>query len=680
MVQAYAPYNFVPFPKKIKVRYESYEHLPKHDGTDPSGEDLLSGEVLFEIEAKTPILVAQGAGKRESEKKSQYRFNTDVDSRYEIPGSTLRGLLRHAIGIIGHSDLTKDIADDAKDMYFMYRGMADAKERRLKQRKKDYVAIINKENVRAGYIRKVAKDQYEIIPAQVIHGKTYAFVREQQLYKGHVVPNPKINAMYSEDILELEKIGRPKPPAKKIKLSPAKVTLQGKNQILQEYRKQLKEYKTELAQNPRPAGETLDKLAKKYNELYGLYYAYLKQCENTRNNNRGKVYEPYYLNGVTVFISDDGRYSFEKGRGKPYRCALMSSGLVPKKQSHYIIHPPDETKSPIPLDKWDVKSYQYDWEIKGNRLKNRDYYALPKEGEMKPCFYCDYGGRKYFGFTPFMRVFYKHSVGAGLPKYSYHGFDYVDALFGFTGRECGDEKLSYAGRLSFKSAVALDRPEPLDPVEITPGQPRLSAVAMYIEQDKPGELITMNDEDYKWRGIKQYWLKEDFRKPEPNLKGARENEKTKAELYLLPKGTRFRASIRFDRLHRDELGLLLAALTWPKHQTIGKGKPYGAGCVTFSNIKFRLDTMRFDLTDYFAAPFAEVDKSEFESYIQAFLAEMKDVCEDVRESLPVRVYLAMRERPYDFDTGYMPLSGPRNAASYQMMLPLPTAGELLGMV
>lgn len=678
---AHAPYNFVPFPKQVKIRYEHYEDLPKHDGSGPTGETLLCGEVSFEIEAKTPILVAQGVGKESGNKdgdteKKQYRFNKSIDSRYEIPGSTLRGLLRQTIGIIGHSDLTKGIE---QDIFLMYRGLANSDQKGLKQRKKEYAEIINKENVRAGYIRRKEENgqvMYEIIPAQEINGKTYTFVREQQLYLENVLPRSGIHPMYTHEIVELEKIGRPKPPAKQVILNPKSLPLKDKEEILSNYKEQLAKYNKMLTENPSPGGEKLKELKHMYIKLYELYYAYLKLCQN-------KTFKPYYLKDVTVYITDDGRYSFREGRGKAYSCALMASGFMQKKQSHYIIHPADETKTPIPLSEKDVKLYEFDLETKGKRIKNREFYALPKKDEMKPCFYYRRERQTYFGFTPNMRIFYKYSIGEGLPKYTYKGFDYVDALFGFTNRKIGEKKVSvsYAGRLSFKSAVAVGDPKPMKAVEVIPGQPRLSAIAMYIEQNDKERLLTMNDKGYKWRGIKQYWLKPDFKKPEANLKGAKENVKTKAWLHMLPKGTRFQATIRFDRLQRDELGLLLAALTWPKHQTIGMGKPYGAGCVTFSNIKLRLDTVDYRLDHYFENLFVEVDESKFESYIEAFKEEMKFICEDVRQSPPVRIFLAMRDRPYDFDTDYMPLTGPRQSQkpSYQSMLPLPSVEFLLGM-
>lgn len=690
---AYAPYNFVPFPKKVKVRYANYEQLPKHDGSD-SERNLLSGELTFDIEAKTPILVAQGNEDPDNRRRT---FNRDVFSRYEIPGSTLRGLIRQAVGIIGHSDLTKEVSN--RNNRVMYRGLADSKSKGLENRGKYYSQLI--ENVLAGYIRmreEKGEKIYEILPAEKINGRTFSYVREQQLHQEGVFSRYNIHAMYTRDILKLEEIGRPKSPGKKIKIpSHCKSPVSGtKEEVLQAYEEMLNEYREKLRTDPR-----CEQLEKMYIDLYGLYYEYLGMCQK-------KDYKPYFLCNVEVYITANPEkgtvsYSFDKKGRSSRRCALMASGFIPKKQAHYVIHPLKQNGEPIILSEDDVSSYELDLELKGKRVPASEFYNLPKPGELRPCFYTMTDGKIYFGYTPNMRVFYKHKICHGLPQYNHEGIDYVEAMFGFSGKkfvgetEAGEQKAgeqeagsierSYAGRLMFRSAIAEGKPEPLQDVQVIPGQPKVSAVAMYIQQDVPELLKTMNDDDFKWRGIKQYWLKdwvdqlleENNQGKDKKGKNRPKNHKVFAYLSLLPQGTLFRASIRFDRLHRDELGLLLAALTWPKHQTIGMGKPYGAGCVVFSNLKLLLDQEQYDLNEYFANPYREVSQKEMESYIQAFQDEMKPFCDDVLESKPVRTYLAMREKVYDhIEKGYMELSGNGNGKpTYQSMFPLPRVEELL---
>jgi len=662
---AYAPYNFVPFPEKRKVRYEKFEDLPKHDEVCTAENGLLSGELTFRIVAKTPILVAQGGGDKHDRER---KFNQDAYSRYEIPGSTLRGLIRNAVGIIGHSDLREGV-DNQKNT-LMYRGLSDAANKGLKGRKKEYERIINKDRVMAGYIRMTGKDSYEIIPAEKINEKTFTFIREQQLYKDGVLPASDIKSMYTRDLLEIEKIGRPKSPRKRMGPPRAGRTeyVNDKKAFLSRYKERLEAYHARLNRHAvQPGGQELDQLEREYHNLYGMYYSYLRACQS-------RHYAPY-MTRRTVYISGNGIYSFQPGRGTRYECALMSSGFMQKKQSHYLIHPADTRAQPIPLRLEEVHWYRYDLTVKGNRLKFKDFYRLPnRKDELKPCFYVTDGGFTFFGFTPNLRVFYRNTIEEGLPKYPDDGFDYVQAMFGFAG----SHDRTYAGRLSFRSAIIEGEPGEIRKEEVIPGQPSLTAVAMYIKQENFDELKTLNDH-YEWRGIKQYWLKPDFERPEKNLKSAqKDNDDVKAVLHLLPSGTVFNTSIRFERLHKDELGLLLAALTWPKHQTIGMGKPYGAGCVTFEDIRLYLDNVTYRLDRYFDDLPEEVARERFEDFIGSFLEQMRSVCVDVKQSEPVRVYLAMREKVYDhIDKRYMPLSERDGYPSYQSLLPLPTVEQLL---
>jgi len=302
---AYAPYNFVPFPEKRKVRYEKFEDLPKHDEVCTVENGLLSGELTFRIVAKTPILVAEGGkdkkDRNDHERKISRKFNQDAYSRYEMPGSTLRGLIRNAVGIIGHSDLREDV-DNQKNT-LMYRGLTDAANKGLKGRKKEYERIINKERVMAGYIRMTGKDSYEIIPAEKINEKTFTFIREQQLYKEGVLPAPDIKSMYTQELLEIEKIGRPKSPRKM--MGPPKTKkpepINDKKAFLSRYKDRLDAYHARLSRHAvQPRGQELEQLERDYNDLYGMYYSYLRACQS-------RHYAPY-MTRRTVYISGSRIY------------------------------------------------------------------------------------------------------------------------------------------------------------------------------------------------------------------------------------------------------------------------------------------------------------------------------------------------------------------------------------
>lgn len=98
------------------------------------------------------------------------------------------------------------------------------------------------------------------------------------------------------------------------------------------------------------------------------------------------------------------------------------------------------------------------------------------------------------------------------------------------------------------------------------GSPKPSYYPGYLSEGK-----NYNDEDFRLRGYKQYWLKE--------LQLTEGKDSVAAKLRPLPKGTRFNGVLRYRNLTEDELGLLLWSLRLEDgcYQTIGMGKPCGLG-------------------------------------------------------------------------------------------------------
>ena len=88
--KARAPYNFVPFSEKLLIRYENLGELPRHDRIDPA---LHSGEIQVELKAEPPVFVSDG--------QPDPHFFRGPDGTYQIPGSTVRGLVRENMQILG---------------------------------------------------------------------------------------------------------------------------------------------------------------------------------------------------------------------------------------------------------------------------------------------------------------------------------------------------------------------------------------------------------------------------------------------------------------------------------------------------------------------------------------------------------------------------------------------------
>jgi CRISPR/Cas system CSM-associated protein Csm3 (group 7 of RAMP superfamily) len=87
------PYSYVPLSNVLKVENE----IPKHNEIS---DNLYTGEIEYEITAVTPIFVADGT--------EDNNFYKNVDKKCAIPGSTMRGLIRNNVQILGLSSVHDD--------------------------------------------------------------------------------------------------------------------------------------------------------------------------------------------------------------------------------------------------------------------------------------------------------------------------------------------------------------------------------------------------------------------------------------------------------------------------------------------------------------------------------------------------------------------------------------------
>ena len=161
-MEVHAPYNFIPFPTQIIRRYDSVADLPAHDRLD---RNLKSGEIRVTFEAKTPVFVSDG-------EKEHPDFYKNAAGEYEIPGSTVRGMLRETVQILGLGLIRPET--EMEDYQIFFRDMASAKGG-VKGRIHDYYEkvvmnvehkkvnnkpVSNPRNVKAGYLYCIGKDYY----------------------------------------------------------------------------------------------------------------------------------------------------------------------------------------------------------------------------------------------------------------------------------------------------------------------------------------------------------------------------------------------------------------------------------------------------------------------------------------------------------------------------------------
>lgn len=162
-----APYNFIPLSDKILLPYDSVESLPAHDRIDPS---LKTGEICVTMVADTPVFVSDGD-------KNDPHFFRGSNGKYMIPGSTIRGMVRENMQILGFGLMRP--GEDLKDIQIFFRDFASASGSRDDPLKKYYCAALGIKQmpmpsgrpkaipqlVKSGYLKK-EKGKYKIYPSK----------------------------------------------------------------------------------------------------------------------------------------------------------------------------------------------------------------------------------------------------------------------------------------------------------------------------------------------------------------------------------------------------------------------------------------------------------------------------------------------------------------------------------
>ena len=148
-----APYNFVPL--------ASWVHIPewgRQVSHDWPFQDGYSGEIHYRLIAESPLLVGGKQDKRERHDAphTQVRPFQLPDGRYAIPGSSLKGLIRAVVEIIGFGRMR--MVDDACP------GLRDISGPYVKKAYTDRV----RNRVKAGFLRLRDDGGREIVPARMV--------------------------------------------------------------------------------------------------------------------------------------------------------------------------------------------------------------------------------------------------------------------------------------------------------------------------------------------------------------------------------------------------------------------------------------------------------------------------------------------------------------------------------
>lgn len=180
---ALAPYNFVPLPEQVVT--VSLDDLPCQDIYK---EGLHTGYIDLVLTTESPLYIRcplpqdvyerQARGEDEQlppEKQAKNRpdfFYTDPSKTPRIPGSSLRGMLRTLVEIVGFGKF-----EDVGDEPLVYRAVGDTtshgltyRQRIMQEDSKNHFTPL----VQAGYIRRTRRGDWEIQPAQAINGVSFA--------------------------------------------------------------------------------------------------------------------------------------------------------------------------------------------------------------------------------------------------------------------------------------------------------------------------------------------------------------------------------------------------------------------------------------------------------------------------------------------------------------------------
>lgn len=104
MANIRAPYNFIPLSEK--VFFPSWADQITHDIPFSDG---VSGEIELEIEAKTPVFVRNGHTPNDKDKQNDQFLNfSNIDGKFFIPASSLKGTIRNVLEIISFGKLRLD--------------------------------------------------------------------------------------------------------------------------------------------------------------------------------------------------------------------------------------------------------------------------------------------------------------------------------------------------------------------------------------------------------------------------------------------------------------------------------------------------------------------------------------------------------------------------------------------
>ncbi len=568
MAKVSAPYNFVPLNKK--VFFPPWADLVNHDVPFKNG---LSGQIELKITAETPIFIrGKEEVNEEDNRYKQYRF-PKKDDRYYIPGSSIKGEISNILEIMTFSKLW--IFNDEK---FGFRDWENSKI----YNKSDF----SSDKIKGGWLTKTSEG-YKIEYSTKEIGRISHIELDKK--------NTGFSSVFSKPNFDDK----------------------DDNQQTAKYK-----YRT----------------IKKYDETNGIV-SFDTFKFSTEEKDRKLLCEFEDLNGEEGTIILTGQSSarkegyidkddnWQKAKGKGFEFVFWKTNkktnnkillktqnneLHPKMQNFFLAynnHKPSEQTE--------------DWKMWMHQLNN---------GFKVPVFLRLDNNKNLidFGISMLYRIIYEKSVKDIIKKHKEHfkkDKDFIETLFGSIDNE------KSKGRVHFSHAFSINKIEEFEkPFTITLGSPKASFYPFYIKQNfrdihkrlsddyeiENETYLTFNDGEIS--GRKRYPA---INETEENLIFKKDEiSTTTTTMFPLKKGAKFKCSISYHNLLKEELGALLSALTFHKHSNykhkIGAGKPLGMGSTSIVITKLLINNSEKSINseiDKYLCVFEKVMKTKISDWI-----------------------------------------------------------------
>ena len=562
---ALAPYNFVSLPSLVVAYSDDNPHNPFKIDHSQYDRTRWTGWIDLTIETKSPLYIRGGLEPKTYEDmqkqekgegsavanpldKIRHRpdfFKTEQNGNPVIPGSSLRGMLRTLVEIVGHGKM-----QPVSDRKLIYRAinMGAYRKKLMDNEPNNHY----RPKIKAGFVRRDG-DHWYIQPAKNINGVTYGRIDYRDVLRSlpaTVKPSRLSNVKEIHDFLA---------------------------PILANWLRTKGAY--EVGFTP----EVYD-----YFKVRNIWVKQMRIKRIASGYGRGGM-----ARGVLFPSGAIGSKHSEA-------IVFVPDGIDQPKANDWILIPDGLVDANNDL----VKDYQEQLTKEQQELLGENGVLQDKH----PVFYVedDSGELLFFGHTAMFRIPFRYSPRTLLPAaHRQEGkMDLAEAMFGMVKGNQG----GVASRIFVTDAIlASDNPtDPtypwlVGPEGLTPSilaSPKPTTFQHYLTQSKPdtangADLLTYNNvpQDTTLRGYKLYWHRGDVTAKQITAEpqAVRKAPKQYTKIRPVRSGVRFTGRIYFENLQDFELGALWWALTLPAAKEevchkLGMGKPLGLGAVKITAV------------------------------------------------------------------------------------------------